>query len=90
VGYGSRREGSRKPEAAEEQARKEAFGLAAAERELEFTNEDAFWAICDYRCRNIHEASVKAKYLVTTATVKDMWDHEAKALLESFVGASAA
>jgi hypothetical protein len=78
---------------AEEQARKEAFGLAAAERELGFTNDaekDAFWAICDYRCRNIHEASVKAKYLVTTATVKDMWDHEAKALLESFVGASSA
>ena len=53
---------------AEEDARMEAFGLAAAKRDLEATNDaerDAVAALCAYRCRNLEEARVKAHYLAT-------------------------
>jgi hypothetical protein len=59
---------------AEEEARKEASGLAQAERAWEATadaEEEAFMAICSYRCRTPDEARLKAEYLLTTSTVKD-------------------
>jgi hypothetical protein len=46
------------------EARQEAFGLAAAERDYEATNdaeEEAAIAVCAYRCRTPEEAQIKAE-----------------------------
>jgi hypothetical protein len=45
----------------------------------------AFMALCSYLCRTFEEARIKARYLLTKAPVKDRWDDDPKALLESFV-----
>jgi hypothetical protein len=60
--------------------------------EVEATGEadiQAFWELCCYPCRNIREARVKAEYLLTTYLVRDSWDQDAKAVLESFIEAIA-
>jgi hypothetical protein len=44
---------------------------------------EAFEAICSYRCRTPEDLKAKAEYLLTTSTVKDNWDDDAKALLEA-------
>ena len=41
-------------------------------------------ALIDHRCQSVDEARTKARYLLTTGTVKDWWDSEAKAFLASF------
>lgn len=43
-----------------------------------------FYEICGHPCQTIEEARIKAEYLLTTYLVKDNWDDESKALLESF------
>lgn len=60
----------------------------AAEAELHAAcnaDDQAFLAVCAYRCRTPEEAKIKAEYLLTTAMVKDSWDDDARALLESVV-----
>ena len=64
-------------------------GIPASERDYEAASEaewDAFMAICSYRCHTPEEARRRADYLLTTSTVKDTWDENAKALLELFRG----
>jgi hypothetical protein len=66
----------------------EESGLPASDQEWEAASDaedEAFSAVCSYRCRTPDEARLKAEYLLTTSTVKDNWDDEAKALLQSFV-----
>lgn len=66
------------------------FGREAARRELNEADDDetdAALTVCSYRCRTSEEAKLKAEYLLTTSLVKDNWDDEAKALLESFLAA---
>jgi hypothetical protein len=45
---------------------------------------DGLTALCSYRCRTGEEASIKAEYLLTAGMVRDTWNEDAKALLESF------
>jgi len=69
------------------------FGREAARRELSEADNaetEAALAVCSYRCRTSEEARLKAEYLLTTSLVKDSWDDEAKALLESFLVEAAA
>ena len=77
---------------AEEEARREASGLADAELNWERTEEaehEAAIAVCSYRCRTLEEAQIKAKYLASAPGLKDMWDEHVEALLQSFIGEAA-
>jgi hypothetical protein len=68
---------------AQEEAREEASGLAQAKRDCQEgmkADDDAFDAVCSYRCRSIEETRIKAQYLLTTAMT---WEDDAKALLKS-------
>jgi hypothetical protein len=74
---------------AEEEARQEAFGLAAAQRDLEATGdaeEKAAIAVCAYRCLTLEEARLKAAYLTTAPGLKSdgLQPEHVKALLASF------
>ncbi|MGI8724690.1 MAG: hypothetical protein ACR2J1_04910 [Methyloceanibacter sp.] len=73
---------------AEEDARREAFGLAPAKRDWEATNDaeqEAALAICAYNCRSFEEAAVKARYLATAPGLRDgLLDEHVDALLQSF------
>jgi hypothetical protein len=62
-------------------------GRQGSERKRSAAAElDAFYEVCNFHCKSIEEAKLKAKYLLTTYLVKDSWDAEAKALLQSFAG----
>lgn len=73
---------------AEEEARQEAFGLAAAKRNYHATSDaerDAAIAICAYPCRTLEEARLKAEYLATAPGLNDELQPEhVEALLQSF------
>ncbi|MBV8848201.1 MAG: hypothetical protein JOZ16_01295 [Methylobacteriaceae bacterium] len=72
----------------EEDARREAFGLAAAEREYERGNEierEALLAVCAFRCSTLAEARTKAAYLAELEILTYDEDFLA-AFLQSFVG----
>jgi hypothetical protein len=74
---------------AEEEARKEAFGLAKAERNLEATNDaesDALTAVCAFRCHTLQGAQLKATYLATAPGLASdgLQDEHVMVLLESF------
>ena len=45
--------------------------------------EHALTAICSYRCRSPEETRIKAEYLLTTVTLNDCWENDAKAVLKS-------
>lgn len=73
---------------AEEDARKEALGLTAAQREYERTNDAekaALQALCAFECSTLAEARAKAAYLIHL----DILGYDAEfieALLRSFIG----
>jgi hypothetical protein len=74
---------------ADEDARKEAFGLAAASRAFESTNnaeEEALTALCAYPCETMAEARIKAEYLASTVAFSDGLEAEhTEALILSFL-----
>jgi hypothetical protein len=73
---------------AEEDARQEAFGFAAAKRDLEATNNaerETAIALCAYRCQTLGEARVKAEYVAANlADIDGLHHDQVKALLGSF------
>ena len=75
---------------AEEEARQEAFGLAAAQREHKCADKaerDAAVAVCRYPCRTIAEARRKAEYLASAPGIHgDLLAEDVEALLASFTG----
>jgi hypothetical protein len=77
---------------AEEEARKEAFGLARAERELEATGEaelEAAIAVCAYPCATLEQVRLKAEYLAKAPGLSDgLQEEQVEALLQSFSGAT--
>ncbi|WGJ13772.1 hypothetical protein QEV83_13915 [Methylocapsa sp. D3K7] len=74
---------------ADEEARKETFGLAAASRVRDAVSnaeDEALTALCAYPCETIAEARIKAEYLVSMPTFSDgLPDHQVEALLLSFL-----
>lgn len=77
----------------EEEARRESFGLAEAEREWDRTEDaehEAAIAVCAYRCRALEEARIKAEYLATVPSLRDLMNEHVNALLQSFRGEAAA
>jgi hypothetical protein len=76
-----------------EDAQREAFGLAAIEREYRAVSdaEDAaFMAICAYTCRSAEEYRLKAEYLIGLHERRDGFQTEhVRALLQSLAGAPA-
>jgi hypothetical protein len=78
---------------AAEEARKEAFGLASAESELEATNDaeqDALLAVCAFRCCTLEEARLKADYLAKAPglATDGLQDEHVMTLLQSFSAAT--
>ena len=77
---------------AEEEARREAFGLVAANRKYAATDDaenDAAVAICAYPCRTIEEARLKADYLRTAPSLSDgLQSWHVEALIESLTAAA--
>jgi len=73
---------------AEEDARQEAFGLAAANRDYEATSEaeeEAATAVCAYCCHTLEEARLKAEYLAEAPGLRDgLQEEQVKELLQSF------
>lgn len=72
---------------AEEEARKEAFGLTGAERRCDEAfeaEEAAALALCSYRPRTLEEARVKAEAILASP-IADDFEKEAKAILRSFL-----
>jgi hypothetical protein len=77
----------------EEEARKEAFGLAEVQRRWEATNDaetEAATALCSYQCKTIEEARIRAEYILQTPLIRDEGEGEyLTALLRSFIPAGA-
>lgn len=73
---------------ADEEARKEAFGLGEAERDwdrAEQAEHEAAIAVCAYPCRTLEEARLKAEYLAKSPGLSDgLQDEQREALLQSF------
>ena len=73
---------------AEEEARREAFGWAAAKRDSEAASDAeiaAAMAICAYPCGTIEEARIRAEYLATAPIFSDgLQPDQVEALLLSF------
>ncbi len=73
----------------EEEARKEAFGLAEVQRRWEATNEAecaAALALCSYRCKTMEEARIRAEYIAQTPIIREDGEGEyIEALLRSFI-----
>jgi hypothetical protein len=70
---------------ADEEARKDTFGLAAASRAWSAAcdaEDEALTALCAYPCENIAEMRIKAEYLVSMPD--ELQDH-VDALLQSFL-----
>jgi hypothetical protein len=71
---------------AEEEARKEEFGLGPADRRCDDASaaeEEAALALCSYRPKTIEEARIKAEAILASA-IADDFPEEAKAVLRSF------
>jgi hypothetical protein len=71
---------------ADEEARKETFGFAAAERAWTATNnaeDEALTALCAYPCETIAEARIRAEYLVSMSG--ELQDYHFDTLLQSFL-----
>jgi hypothetical protein len=71
---------------ADEEARKETLGLAAAERAWAATNnaeDEALTALCAYPCETIAEARIKMEYLASTSD--ELQSHHVEALVLSFL-----
>jgi hypothetical protein len=77
----------------DEEARKEAFGLAEVQRRWEATNDaehEAATALCSYQCKTIEEARIRAEYILQTPLILDEGEGEyLQALLRSFIPAGA-
>ena len=69
---------------ADEEARKEDFGRAAASRDLErsrrHAEEEALTALCAYACETMAEARMKAEYLISMPC--DLQDCQVHAMLQ--------
>lgn len=79
--------------AAEVDARKEEFGLAAAERNLDAAHEaerNAACAVLAHPCATMEEGRIKAEYIRTASSFTDSAfdDRQIEALLQSIGGAS--
>jgi len=79
---------------AEEEARREAFGLAEAERresEADAAEQEAAMAVLSYRCRTLGEVVRRAAYLQTGPLFSTclLTEEQAEALLDSMVEADA-
>ncbi|ATQ67365.1 MULTISPECIES: hypothetical protein [Methylosinus] len=77
---------------AEEDERKEAFGLGPALRryhEAEEAEEEAALALCSYRCRSLEEARIKAAAILESAIADEFRNKFCVAFLESFLEAGA-
>jgi hypothetical protein len=74
---------------ADEEARKETFGLAAASRvrgAASDAEDEALTALCTYPCETMVEARIKAEYLVSTVAFSDgLQEEHTEALILSFV-----
>lgn len=71
---------------AEEEARQEEFGLGAAKRKWQETNDAeraAAIALLSYRCKTIEETRVKVEYVNSSSLVDEI--HEPK-LMQAFIG----
>jgi hypothetical protein len=71
---------------ADEEARKETFGLAAASRVRDAASDaedELLTALCAYPCETMAEARIKAEYLVSTSD--ELQSHHVDALLQSFL-----
>jgi hypothetical protein len=71
---------------AEEERRKESFGLTGAVRRLDDASaalEEAALALCSYRPKTLEEARIKAEAILASAIADDFSD-EAKAILRAF------
>ena len=77
----------------EDEARKEAFGLAEVQRRWEMTNDaetEAATALCSYHCKTVEEARIRAEYILQTPLIRDAGEGEyLTALLQSFIPAGA-